>query len=174
MASANLHFLRDFSRQPYARSEVCEWNNLSCKDSQRRYSTFGGILPVRFWMTDQGTLRWPTIGRNLFVRFWPVPLQSDAGGRTRRSGPADGRSTAERKADLVWYTVTEHYTIRDSHFGKPAEATVQAAYQQGQGATYNVLSRSGPSLLRNIVLDRLLREASEMSHGEMQEQSIIT
>jgi hypothetical protein len=47
-------------------------------------------------------------------------------------------------------------------------------YKRGEGKTYKVLSRSGPSLLANSVMDRLLREESEMSRGRVREQAIIT
>jgi hypothetical protein len=79
-----------------------------------------------------------------------------------------------RESNLSAYTVTEYYTIRNSHFSRPAEVTVEAIYTRGQGKTYKVLSRSGPSLLANGVIDRLLREESEMSRGRVREQAIIT
>lgn len=79
-----------------------------------------------------------------------------------------------REASLAAYTVTEYYTIRNSHFSRPAEVTVETTYTRGQGKTYKVLSRTGPSLLANGVMDRLLREETEMSRGRMREQAIIT
>jgi hypothetical protein len=51
---------------------------------------------------------------------------------------------------------------------------VETTYTRGQGKTYKVLSRSGPSLLANGVIDRLLREETEMSRGRVREQAIIT
>jgi hypothetical protein len=79
-----------------------------------------------------------------------------------------------RESKLTGYTVSEYYTIRNSHFSKPAEAIIETTYRRGQGKTYKVLSRSGPSLLRNRVLDRLLQEETQMSRGRMREQAIIT
>jgi hypothetical protein len=79
-----------------------------------------------------------------------------------------------RESKLTGYTVSEYYTIRNSHFSKPAEAIIETTYKRGQGKTYKVLSRSGPSLLRNRVLDRLLQEETQMSRGRMREQAIIT
>ena len=79
-----------------------------------------------------------------------------------------------REANLAGYTVTEYYTIRNSHFSRPAAATVETTYKRGEGKTYKVLSRNGPSLLENTVLDRLLREESEMSRGKVREQAVIT
>jgi hypothetical protein len=79
-----------------------------------------------------------------------------------------------RESKLTGYTVTEYYTIRNSRIGNTAEATIETTYKRGQGKTYKVLSRSGPSLLRNRVLDRLLQEETQMSRGKMREQAIIT
>jgi hypothetical protein len=79
-----------------------------------------------------------------------------------------------RESKLTGYTVSEYYTIRNSHFSKPAEAIIETTYKRGQGKTYKVLSRSGPSLLRNRVLDRLLQEETQMSRGRMREQAIMT
>jgi hypothetical protein len=79
-----------------------------------------------------------------------------------------------RESKLTGYTVSEYYTIRNSHFSKPAEAIIETTYKRGEGKTYKVLSRSGPLLLRNRVLDRLLQEETQMSRGRMREQAIIT
>jgi hypothetical protein len=79
-----------------------------------------------------------------------------------------------RETNLAGYTVTEYYTIRNSHFSRPAEATVEVTYTRGEGKTYKMLSRSGPSLLQNRVLDRLLQEEGQMSRGKLREQVIIT
>lgn len=79
-----------------------------------------------------------------------------------------------RENKLTAYTVSEYYTIKNSHFSKPAEAIIETTYKRGQGRSYKVLSRSGPSLLRNRVLDRLLQEETQMSRGRMHEQAIIT
>ena len=79
-----------------------------------------------------------------------------------------------RESRLAGYTVTEYYTIQNSHFSRPAEATVETTYKRGEGKTYKVLSRSGPSVLQNRVLDRMLYDESEMSRGRVREQAIIT
>ncbi len=79
-----------------------------------------------------------------------------------------------RENKLAGYTVTEYYTIKNSHISRPAEAIVQTTYKRGEGKTYKVLSRTGPSLLRNTVLDRLLQDEGEMSRGRARELAIIT
>lgn len=79
-----------------------------------------------------------------------------------------------RERNLAGYTVTEYYTIRNSRFSRPAYVTVETTYRRGEGKMYKVLSRSGPSLLANRVMDRLLHEESEMSRGRAREQAIVT
>jgi hypothetical protein len=95
-----------------------------------------------------------------------------------RERPADlirciDEAESSREARLAGYTVAEYYTIRNSHFTRPAEARVEAKYRRGEGTTFRVQSQSGPSLL-NRALDRLLQEESQMSRGRAREQAIIT
>jgi hypothetical protein len=84
------------------------------------------------------------------------------------------RAELRRERMLFGFTVTEYYKIENSHFSKAAEATIETTYRRGRGKSYKVLSRTGPSLLRNRVLDRLLQEEREMSRGKMHEQAVIT
>ena len=84
------------------------------------------------------------------------------------------QSELRRESKLAGYTVTEYYSIKNSHFSKPAEAIIETTYRRGKGKTYRVLSRSGPSLLRSSVLDRLLEEESQLSRGRIREQAVIT
>jgi hypothetical protein len=79
-----------------------------------------------------------------------------------------------RESTLAGYTVTEYYTIKNSHLSKAAEATIETTYKRGQGKSYKVLSRSGPSLLQNSVLDRLLQGEIQMSRGKVRERAVIT
>ncbi|MFL6350649.1 MAG: hypothetical protein ACJ74Z_02190 [Bryobacteraceae bacterium] len=100
----------------------------------------------------------------------------DLDGRERQDDLIRQIDQAElsRENKLSGYTVSEYYTIQNSHFSNPAEAIIETTYKRGEGKTYKVLSRSGPSLLRNRVLDRLLQEETQMSRGKMHEQAIIT
>jgi hypothetical protein len=79
-----------------------------------------------------------------------------------------------RESTLAGYTATEYYTIKNSHFSEPAEAIIETTYMRGQGKSYKVLSRSGPSLLQNSVLDRLLQEERQLSQGEVRQKAVIT
>jgi len=80
----------------------------------------------------------------------------------------------DRETNLPGYTVTEIYTIRNSHFETPATATVEATYLRGEGKKYKVLSRSGPSVLQGRIMDRLLQEQAAMSRGRAREQALVT
>jgi hypothetical protein len=84
------------------------------------------------------------------------------------------QSQWDREARLAGYVVTEHITIRNSRFGQPAEATVTTTYTRGAGKVYEVISRSGPAFLQTHVLDRLLREEADMSHGEQRNSALVT
>ncbi len=80
----------------------------------------------------------------------------------------------EREQRLVGYSVAEHYTIRNSHFSVPAETTTATTYAKDSGKTYRVVSRSGPALLQTHVLDRLLKEETDMSRGEGRKNALVT
>jgi hypothetical protein len=79
-----------------------------------------------------------------------------------------------REANLAGYSVTEHYKIQNSHFEMAAEVVVQAAYSRAAGKTYRVQSRSGPSMLKDRLMDRILQEEANMSRGSVREQSLVT
>lgn len=78
-----------------------------------------------------------------------------------------------REHCLAGYTVTERYTIRNSHFDGVARMVVSTEYRKGAGKSYQIISRSGPSVLRGRVFDSLLRAESEMSRGAVREDSLI-
>jgi negative regulator of sigma E activity len=68
-----------------------------------------------------------------------------------------------READLAGYTVEEHYTITNSHFHNPASAVVKVFYSRDAGKQYDIVSRSGPSLLAGNLLDSMLAEEKKLS-----------
>ena len=79
-----------------------------------------------------------------------------------------------RDSNLAGYSAMEHYMISNSHFSIPAEVVVQTTYKRAFGKTYEVLSRNGPSILKNRVMDRILGEEAKMSRGSARLQSLIT
>jgi hypothetical protein len=83
------------------------------------------------------------------------------------------QADAWRAAHLAGYTVTEEYVIRSSRFNKSAAMTVETVYRQGQGKSYQVVARSGSAMLQTRVLDRLLKEEAEMSHGEARQRASV-
>jgi hypothetical protein len=84
------------------------------------------------------------------------------------------RAQQAREERLNGYSVTEHYTIRNSRFTAPAELVAAVTYMRDSGKTYRVLSRTGPPFLQSNVLDRILKEETDMSHGEARRSALIT
>jgi hypothetical protein len=87
-----------------------------------------------------------------------------------------GIDSAERfrESNLRGYTVIEHYTISNSHFSSAAEIVVHTTYARDAGKTYQILSRTGPSILKDRVMDRILQEEAIMSRGSARARSLIT
>ena len=59
----------------------------------------------------------------------------------------------DREANLTGYSVTEHYTLRNTRFQTGAEMTVATVYSKGAGKSFQTLSRSGSSTLQSSVLE---------------------
>ena len=95
---------------------------------------------------------------------------------TSRDGVVQAIDKAQqnREERLNGYTVTEHYTIRNSRFAAAAEMTVSVTYTKGVGKKYQVISRSGPPFLQTHVLDRLLSEQEQLSRGEKRAKILVT
>jgi hypothetical protein len=117
-------------------------------------------------------------GVRCFLASWAclVCFGSTAGQSDAQAQILNGIDRAQemRERCLEGYSVTEHYTIHNSHFEHIAEMTVRMTYRKGTGKSYQIVSRTGPSLLRNRVFDSLLRAESEMSRGSARENSLIT
>ena len=84
------------------------------------------------------------------------------------------RAQALREEKLTTYTVVETYTLRNTRFSESAELVAHMTYTKGQGKTYQVISRSGPSFLQTAVLDRVLKEEEEMSRGDVRKSAMVT
>ena len=65
------------------------------------------------------------------------------------------KAQKDRQQKLTGYSTKEHYTVRNSHFTQAAELTASVIYQESLGKTYTVLSRSGPRVLQEYVINRL-------------------
>ena len=81
---------------------------------------------------------------------------------------------AAREERLAAYTVMETYQLRNARFSESAEMVVAVSFRKGEGKTFRVLSRRGPSFLQTSVLDRMLKEEGELSRGETRKQALIT
>jgi len=79
-----------------------------------------------------------------------------------------------REQDLAGYTVDERYTITNSHFSEPATAVVKVTYTRDAGKQYQVVSRTGPSLLASHLLDSMLAEEQKLSRNPDRAASVIT
>jgi negative regulator of sigma E activity len=73
------------------------------------------------------------------------------------------RADNHRETDLAGYTVEELYTITNSHFNTPAVALVKVTYTRDTGKHYEVISRSGPSLLASTMLNSMIAEEQKLS-----------
>lgn len=84
------------------------------------------------------------------------------------------RSQLTRDDHLISYSVTEHYSLKNTRFGTAAELVAQATYSRGTGKVYEVISRTGSAMMQSKVLDRLLAEEAEMSKGQTRKNALVT
>jgi hypothetical protein len=81
-----------------------------------------------------------------------------------------------RYADVDSYTVTEHYAVfRNNDETHPAaEMTVRTNYTRDSGKNYTVVSESGSSVMRRLVLDEILANERTINLPENREKSWFT
>ncbi len=105
-----------------------------------------------------------------------LALQGDAtmGGTPTDVIEAIDRAQEKRELRLSGYSASEHYTVRNSHFSQTAELTATVVYQKGQGKTYSVLTRSGPGLLQERVINRILKEDALLSRNVTRSHNLLT
>ena len=84
------------------------------------------------------------------------------------------QAEVNRETNLTGYSVTGHYAVRSNRFQTSAEMTVSIVYRKGAGKSYQVLSRSGSSVLQTRVLDRLVQEEAAMSRGDIRPHVVVT
>lgn len=75
------------------------------------------------------------------------------------------RSVLHRDDGVLDYSVTEHYTVfRNGDDAHPAaEMSVETTYTKNAGKSYQILSESGPALLRREVLERALENEKSLN-----------
>jgi hypothetical protein len=84
------------------------------------------------------------------------------------------KAQGEREQELSGYTAREHYTVRNSHFNQSAELDARVVFQKSKGKTYTVLSRSGPSVLQEHVIGRILKEDARLSGNVERPRNLLT
>ena len=93
-----------------------------------------------------------------------------------RAGSADGseqnriiegmmrRQTAQQEA-ILSYTRVQHYSVTSARFGAKAEREVRIHSDPVKGKSYEIVSRSGSTVIQNRVLDGLLEAEIASSQG---------
>jgi hypothetical protein len=86
------------------------------------------------------------------------------------------RSVMHRDDNVLGYTVTEHYTVfrkgDDEH--PAAQMTVKTTYAKDAGKSYQILSESGPALLRREVLESALENEKSLNEPANRVHELIT
>jgi len=74
---------------------------------------------------------------------------------------------------IAGYTVTEHYAVYRNHDEDhpAAEMTVKTTYRKETGKSYQILSQSGSSILRNMVLGSILDHEKKINQPGVREGS---
>jgi outer membrane lipoprotein-sorting protein len=77
---------------------------------------------------------------------------------------------------IAGYTVTEHYAVyRNNNETHPvAEMTVKTDYREETGKSYTILSQSGSSIIRSLVLDAVLDAEKRINLPANREGSWLT
>lgn len=81
---------------------------------------------------------------------------------------------AVQALELKHYTSTRTYHFENRRFTKTAEMTVRLTYQYPGRKNFEVLSESGPGLVRNRVLRRMVDSEMEASRDELRRFNQIT
>jgi len=79
-----------------------------------------------------------------------------------------------RNGSLLSYTATRNYVLVNERFKKRAKMTVRIHYTQLGGKSFEVLSEEGSSLLRDRVINRVIKAEEEGSQNESRQTSRIS
>jgi hypothetical protein len=112
----------------------------------------------------------------LFLTVLNLALLGDGPATLSLQGVIAGidQAQVEREQKLTGYAAREHYTVRNSHFSQSAELDATVIFEKGKGKTYTVLSRSGPRVLQEHVIGRILREEARLSSSLERPQNLLT
>jgi len=84
-------------------------------------------------------------------------------------------AVAFRTAHISGYSVKELYSIyRNGGVDPAAQVTVRTVYTRGAGKDYTPIAATGSSMLRNIVIEKILANEKEMARAENREKVAIT
>lgn len=83
------------------------------------------------------------------------------------------RAVMARVNGIAGYTVTEHYSVFRNHDEQhpAAEMTVKTTYRKETGKSYEILSESGSSILRKMVLGAILDNEKHINQPGVREGS---
>lgn len=116
----------------------------------------------------------PTISTVLLTVFCAQAIAAPESDRADVIGSID-RSVLRRDDNVLSYTVTERYTVfRNGEAAPSAEMKVKTTYTKGAGKTYQILSESGPALLRKEVLERALANERSLNQPANRAHELIT
>jgi hypothetical protein len=81
-----------------------------------------------------------------------------------------------RIENLAGYTVTEHYAVYrgDDEIHPIAEMTVMTTYKKESGKSYVIVSQTGSSIVRNLVLRTILENEQRLNRPGVREGAWIT
>jgi hypothetical protein len=80
-----------------------------------------------------------------------------------------------RTTGIASYTVQELYSIyRNGETSPSAQVTVRTNYTRAAGKEYTPISQTGSSLMRNVVVDKVLSNEKEMAKAANRERIAIT
>ncbi len=96
-----------------------------------------------------------------------------------KASEVPGKVDAAVKAridNIAGYTVTEHYAVyrNNDEVHPAAEMTVKTTYEHDSGKSYIIVSQSGSTIIRNLVLNAILDNEERLNRPGTRESAWIT
>lgn len=107
-----------------------------------------------------------------FLLLWAAP--ETGSDQTRVVVESMMHGIAVRFDQVQYYTRLQHYSASDDRFGLKAEMVARMHYDHLKGKTFEIVSRSGSTLLQSRVFDALLHDEVEASKLLGHEGSLLT